>query len=105
MKDVITTLLNEDEADEVDLAFQAMAKCMKKQLQAVDIDECMIELQEVVNKYIRVSHGKNQPTSTLTSAGQHPIQHVSFLPLQPMPAVVQREDLYFRDDNNTYYNM
>ena len=39
MKDVITTLLNEEEGDEVYLAFQAMAKQMKKQLQPIDIDE------------------------------------------------------------------
>ena len=44
MKDVISTLLNEEEGDEVDLAFHAMAKQMKKQLQAIDIDECMMEL-------------------------------------------------------------
>ena len=30
MKDMITTLLNEDEGDEVNLAFQAMAKHMKR---------------------------------------------------------------------------
>ena len=29
MKDIISTLLNEEEGDEVDLAFQAMAKWMK----------------------------------------------------------------------------
>ena len=44
MKDVISTLLNEEEGDEVDLAFQAMAKQMKKQLQPIDINECMMEL-------------------------------------------------------------
>ena len=53
MKDVISTLLNEEEWDEVHLALQAMAKWMKKQLHPIDINECMMKLQEVVNKYVR----------------------------------------------------
>ena len=56
MKDMITTLLNNDnESDKVDLAFQTMAKCTEKLLQAVDTDECMMEHQEVENRYVRVS--------------------------------------------------
>ena len=104
MKDIISTLLNEEEGDEVDLAFQAMAKWMKKQLQPIDIDECMMELQEVVNRYVRVSRRQNQPTSTVTSAAA-PAQHVSIPTLQPMPPMVHRDDTYYRDENSTYYNM
>ena len=87
MKDVISTLLNEEEGDEIDLAFRTMAKQMKKQLQAIDIDECMMELQEAVNRYIRVSRRQNQPTSTVTFAAA-PVQHVSIPTLQPMPPMV-----------------
>ena len=76
MKDVISTLLNEEEGDEVDLAFQAMAKWMKKLLQPIDLDEYMMELQEVVNRYVRVSRRQNKPTSTVTSSAA-PVQHVS----------------------------
>ena len=103
MKDVISTLLNEEEGDEVDLAFQAMAYWMKKQLQAIDIDECMMELQEVVNRYLRVSRRQNQP-STVTSAAA-PVQHVFIPTLQPMLPTVHRKDPYYRDENSTYYNM
>ena len=105
MKDMINTLLTEDEGDEVDLAFHAMAKRMKKQLKDVDIDEWMMETQDVVNRYIRASHRQNQPTCTTTEAGQHHVQHVSIPPLQPMPQVVQRDEPFYRDDTNTYYNM
>ena len=104
MKDVISTLLNEEEGDKVDLAFQAMAKWMKKQLQPIDIDECMMELQEVVNRYVRVSRRQNQPTSTVTSATA-PVQQVSIQTLQPMPSMVCRDDPYYRDENSTYYNI
>ena len=104
IKDVITTLLNEEKGDEVDLAFQAMAKKMKKQLQPIDIDECMMELQEVVYRYVRVSRRQHQPTSTVTSAAA-PVQHVSIPTLQPMPPMVHRDDPYYRDENSTYYNM
>ena len=104
MKDVISTLLNEEEGDGVDLAFQAMAKWMKKQLQPIDLDECMMELQVVVNRYIRVSRRQNQPASTVTSAAA-PVQHVSIPTLQPMPPMVHRDDPYYRDENSTYYNM
>ena len=104
MKDVISTLLNEEEGDKVDLAFQAMAKQMKNQLQPLDINECMMELQEVGNRYVRVSRRKNQPTSTVTSASA-PVQHVSIPTFQPMPPMVHRDDPYYRDENSTYYNM
>ena len=104
MKDVISTLLNEEEGDEVDLAFQAMAKWMKKQLQPLVIDECKMELQEVVNRYVRMSRRQNQPTSTVTSAAT-PVQHVSIPTLQPMLLMVHRDDPYYRDENSTYYSM
>ena len=104
MKDVISTLLNEEEGDEVDLAFQTMAKRMKKQLQPIDIDECMMELQEVVNRYVKVSRRQNQPTSTVTSVTA-PVQQVSIPTLQPMPPMVHRDDPNYRDENSTYYNM
>ena len=89
MKDVISTLLNEEEEDEVDLAFQAMAKWMKKQLQPIDINECMMELQEVVNRYVRVSRRQHQPTSTVTSATA-PVQQASIPTLQPMQPMVHK---------------
>ena len=79
-----------------------MAKQMKKQLQPIDIDECMMELQEVVNRYARVSRRQNQPTSTVISAAA-PVQHVSIPTLQPMLPMVCREDPYYRDENSTYY--
>ena len=104
MKDVISTLLNEEEGDEVHLAFQAMAKQMRKQLQPIDIDECMMELQEVVNRYARMSRRQNQPTSTVTSAAAQ-AQHVSIPTRQPMLPMVHRDDTYYRDENSTYYNM
>ena len=93
IKDVISTLLNGEEGDEEDHAFQAMAKWMEKQLQPSDIDECMMELQEVVNRYVRVSRRQNQPTSTVTSAAA-PVQHVSIPTLQPIPPMVHRDDTY-----------
>ena len=76
----------------------------EKQLQPIDINECMMELQEVVNRYVRVSRRQNQPTSTVTSAAA-PVQHVSIPTFQPMPPMVHRDDPYYRDENSIYYNM
>ena len=81
-----------------------MAKQLKKQLQPMDMNECMMELQEVMNRYVRVSRRQNQATSTVTSAAA-PVQYVSIPTLQPMPPMVHRDDTYYRDENSTYYNM
>ena len=77
---------------------------MKKQLQPIDIDECIMELQEVVNRYVKVSRRQNLPTSTVTSVTA-PVQQVSIPTLQPIPPMVHRDDPNYRDENNTYYNM
>ena len=50
-KEVITTLLKQDETDAIDDAFQSHAKRMRRALTAEDVDDCLDEINSVVSRY------------------------------------------------------
>ena len=83
-KEVIASLLTHED-DEIDLTLSGYAKRIKKSLSDEAKEDCIIEMGEVVNRYICVSCHKLAPTSTISSppAGStHNNNNGDIIPLQ-----------------------
>ena len=113
-KEVIASLLAYKD-DEFDVTLSGYAKRIKKSLSAEAQEDCIMEMGEVLNKYIHDSHHKLAPTSTISS----PPPSNNVIPIQPnldgmrqqnyssMPPLMKMGGFgeVIRDSNMTYYNM
>ena len=98
----------EEEADFVDLSLQAVAKCMKRQLNESDREDLIDEILELVARFIKSRH--NQPSqvvqmSTQMSTPPQQQQHLPPMPPQQNMQQQQQEDHFDPASSQTYYNM
>ena len=94
-------------------------KHIKKSLDANDQEDCLMEIGDVVNRYIRAARFKRNTTSTISQANAPNVSD-HFVPMQTdmntqqgtmnqqcmgqMPSLIGKGEVV-NDDNNTYYNM
>lgn len=72
--DVITSVLKKDE-DEIDLAFASLAMRIRKQLNPVEVLECMMEVEQVVGRYMRVAlHRRTVPSAAAGAPPAAPVE-------------------------------
>ena len=97
-KELLSSILAKDEEDEVDMLMGSIAKWIKKNLPDDEAEECMQELTDVINRYIRVAKWRRNPTATPAappapeqspgpSPGPAGPSRANFLP--PMPPLMQ----------------
>ena len=123
-KEVTASLLTHED-NEIDLTLSGYAQRIKKSLSDEVQEDCIMEMGEALNRYIRASHYKLAPTSTISSppagsahnnnGGVIPLQHNLDLTIQgqqsypSMPPLMKMGNSssgeVFRDNNLTFYNM
>ena len=84
-KEVITNLLS-NEDNEIDLSLQGVAKRMRKCLSNEQCNNCLMEIMEVVNRYIRASRMPKMPLATHSRAAvlMPPVLHHAPIPVMRM---------------------
>ena len=78
-KEVLASFLANEE-DEIEITLCGYAKCIKKNLCPEAQEDCLMELGEVVNRYIRAARMKKNIPSTTVSAPV--VSNENIVPLQ-----------------------
>ena len=121
-REIITSLLSNEE-DEVDVSMSGFGKRIKKSLDANDQEECLMEIGDVVNRYIRAARFKKNPTSSISQPNAPNVsdnfvrmqtemnmnmttqqQSMSQQCVGQMPSMVRMGEVV-TENNSTYYNM
>ena len=79
-KEVLASFLTNEE-DEIEITLSGYAKCIKRNLCPEAQEDCLMELGEVLNKYIRASRMKKSIPSATVSAPV--VSNENIMPLQP----------------------
>ena len=71
-KELLSSILAKDDDNEVDMLVGSVAKRIQKNLPDDEAEECMQEITDVVNRYIRVAKRRRNPTATPATAEASP---------------------------------
>ena len=68
-KELLSSILSKDEDDKVDMLIGSTAKHIQKNLPDDEAEECIQEIIDVINGYIRVAKRRRNPTAIVSWTG------------------------------------